>query len=152
MFARLPSSVVLAILLLSCGCRSNEKHGYKDDPQLTPLMNAARHNGLPRVRTLLNEGANLKARTAQAQTAQLEAPARRRGPQPGDVTAYNLDPDPRAWAAPYTGHSGIITSGPSRCNCLNSMSAHDDKVGSSSTQFLTDPTPHPIHYRRYTGE
>ena len=72
--------------------------------------------------------------------------------QPGNVAAYNLDPDPRAWAAPYTGHSGIITSGPSGCDCLNSGSAHDDKVGSSGTQFLTDPTPHPIRYRRFTGE
>jgi RHS repeat-associated protein len=73
-------------------------------------------------------------------------------PQPGDVAAYNLDPDPRAWAAPYTGHSGIIVSGPGGCNCINSESAHDNNVGSSSTQFISDPTPHPIHYRRFTGD
>jgi hypothetical protein len=49
-------------------------------------------------------------------------------PQSGDVAAYSIDPDPRAWAAPYTGHSGIITSGPSDCGCLNSIRSKQHSI------------------------
>ena len=75
-------AVVSAILLLCCGCRSNATHSYKDDPQLTPpqltpLMNAAQHKDLPRVRRLLAEGADVKATTALGQTSLYEAIERR---------------------------------------------------------------------------
>jgi hypothetical protein len=73
MFPKQASAVVLVIVLQCFGCRSNATGGYKDDPQLTPLMNAARQNDLPRIRTLLAQGADVKARTAQGQTALYEA-------------------------------------------------------------------------------
>jgi len=72
-FPKQASAAVSLILLLCCCCHSKETRHYQDDPQLTPLMNAARHNDLPRVRTLLGEGADVKARTAQGQTALYEA-------------------------------------------------------------------------------
>ena len=62
-----------AAVLLFSACRSNAAHRYKDDPQLSPLMNAARHDDLPRVRELLAHGADVKARTAQGATALYEA-------------------------------------------------------------------------------
>jgi len=74
----------LTIVLLCSCCHSNAAHSYKDDPQLTPLMNAARHNDLPRIRTLLAQGADVKAKTAQGQTALYEAIERT------DLNADNL--------------------------------------------------------------
>jgi ankyrin repeat protein len=61
------------IAFLCSGCHVHASYGYKDDPKLTPLMNAARHNDLSRVRTLLVNGADVKARTAQGETALYEA-------------------------------------------------------------------------------
>jgi hypothetical protein len=74
----------LTIVLLCSCCHLNAAHGYKDDPQLTPLMNAARHNDLPRIRILLAQGADVKAKTAQGQTALYEAIERT------DLNADNL--------------------------------------------------------------
>ena len=61
------------IALLYSGCHSDSTHRYKDDLQLTPLMNAARHNDLPRVRALLAQGTDVRARTAHGETALNEA-------------------------------------------------------------------------------
>lgn len=72
MFAVKQLSIPLTVLLC-CGCISHASRRYKDDPRLTPLMNAARHNDLARVRTLLANGADVKARTAQGETALYEA-------------------------------------------------------------------------------
>jgi hypothetical protein len=74
----------LTIVLLCSCCHSNAAHNYKDDPQLTPLMNASRQNDLPRIRTLLAQGADVKAKTAQGQTALYEAIERT------DLNADNL--------------------------------------------------------------
>jgi ankyrin repeat protein len=73
MFPFRASSAVLLIVLLCSGCHTYASHGYKDDPKLTPLMNAAWHNDLPRVHTLLAQGADVNARIAQGQTALYEA-------------------------------------------------------------------------------
>lgn len=73
MFPRQAIAVVSAAVLLCSACHSNAAHRYKDDPQLTPLMNAARHDDLLRVRELLAHGADVKARTAQGATALYEA-------------------------------------------------------------------------------
>ena len=73
MFSKQASAAVSVIVLLCSGCHSRAAHSYKDDPKLTPLMNAARYNDLPRVRTLLAEGADVKARTVQGETALYEA-------------------------------------------------------------------------------
>ena len=73
MFAKQVRAAVSTIVLLCSGCHSSAKHGYQDDPQLTPLMNAARHKDLPRVRTLLAQGADVKAQSVQGQTALYEA-------------------------------------------------------------------------------
>jgi ankyrin repeat protein len=70
---RVKQRSVALIVLLCCGCHRYASHGYTDDPRLTPLMNAARHNDLARVRTLLANGANVKAKTAQGETALYEA-------------------------------------------------------------------------------
>ena len=60
-------------VLLCCGSLSHASRRYKEDSRLTPLMNAARHNDLARVRILLANGADVKARTAQGETALYEA-------------------------------------------------------------------------------
>ncbi len=73
MFLRQAIVLASAIVLLCSACRSNAAHGYKDDPQLTPLMNASRHDDLARVRELLAHGADVKARTLQGATALYEA-------------------------------------------------------------------------------
>jgi ankyrin repeat protein len=72
------------IVLLCSGCHSYAGHHYKDDPKLTPLMNAAAQNDLSRVHTLLAQGADVKVRTAEGQTALYEAIERR------DLNADNL--------------------------------------------------------------
>jgi hypothetical protein len=84
MFAKQVGAAVSVIVLLCSGCRSTVSHGYKDDPQLTPLMNAAKHDDLSRVRELLTHGADEQARTAQGATALYEAIER------PDPTADNL--------------------------------------------------------------
>jgi ankyrin repeat protein len=48
-------------------------HKYKDDPRLSPLMNAAAHNDLLRIRDLLAKGADVKQQTARGETALYEA-------------------------------------------------------------------------------
>jgi ankyrin repeat protein len=84
MFPKQVGAAVSVIAILCSGCHSTAMHGYKDDPQLTALMNAARHHDLPRVRTLLVQGADVKARTEQGQTPLYEAIERT------DPTADNL--------------------------------------------------------------
>jgi len=51
--------------------------GYKDRPDLTPLMNAAAHRDLARVKELLAHGANVNLRTDKGETALYEAIERR---------------------------------------------------------------------------
>ena len=65
--------LAVAVALLVTPVAAVAKHGYKDDPRLTPLMNAARHNDLVRVKTLLASGADVKAKTAEGETALYEA-------------------------------------------------------------------------------
>jgi len=65
--------VVLAFLCVLVGCHYSAKQVYKDDPGLTPLMNATAHNDLPRVRELLAHGANVAERTSDGKTALYEA-------------------------------------------------------------------------------
>jgi uncharacterized protein len=61
-------------LVLFCCCTCSEaKHVYKDNPELTPLMNAARHDDLSRVRGLLASGADVNAKTTEGATALYEA-------------------------------------------------------------------------------
>lgn len=73
MFPKHASAVISAIVLLCSACHSDATLGYKDDPKLTPLMNAAEHNDLARVRTLLAQGADPRASTEQGKTALYEA-------------------------------------------------------------------------------
>lgn len=73
MFPRQTIALASAAVLLCSACQLSAARRYKDDPQLTPLMNAARHEDLPRVRELLAHGADVKARTAQGETALYEA-------------------------------------------------------------------------------
>jgi ankyrin repeat protein len=61
--------LVLAGALHAC-------RGYKDRPNLTPLMNAAARNDLARVRDLLAHGADVKQKTDVGETALYEAIAR----------------------------------------------------------------------------
>ena len=95
----------LAIGLTCAGCHSNPTNGYKDHPQLTPLMNAARHNDLARVRRLLGEGADVKARTAQGETALYEAIYRADQEQDNlpvvdALLKAGADPDEKEFATP----------------------------------------------------
>ncbi len=71
----------LALCCLLVACRSSFQH--KDDPELTPLMNAAAQNDLPRVRDLLAHGASVGERTKDGRTALYEAIER-------DLNAENL--------------------------------------------------------------
>lgn len=73
MFPRQATALASAAVLLCSACHLNAAHRYKDDPRLTPLMNAARHDDLPRVGELLAHGADVKARTAQGASALYEA-------------------------------------------------------------------------------
>jgi len=72
------------VVLLCSGCHSYSGHQHRDDPKLTPLMNAAAQNDLSRVHTLLAQGADVKARTPVGQTALYEAIERH------DLNADNL--------------------------------------------------------------
>ena len=62
--------MVLLLILVGAlqACR-----GYKDRQNLTPLMNAAAHCDVARVRTLLAHGADAKQRTDDGETALYEA-------------------------------------------------------------------------------
>jgi len=71
---RLKALAAIPLFVFLCSdCHAYASHVYKDDPRLTPLMNAARRNDLPRVRALLANGADVKAKTAQGETALYEA-------------------------------------------------------------------------------
>lgn len=72
----------LTLCGLLVACRSNSHP--KNDPGLTPLMNAAAQNSLPRVRELLTHGANVEERTKDGRTALYEAIERT------DLNANNL--------------------------------------------------------------
>ncbi len=67
-------------LLLACPSITAAEHG--DRPDLTPLMNAAAKNDLPRVRKLIAKGADVRQRTKQGETALYEA-----------IERYRLDKD-----------------------------------------------------------
>jgi ankyrin repeat protein len=84
MFASREFPVIALIALLCSGCHARANHGYRDDPKLTPLMNAARDNDLARLRSLLAIGSDVKVRTAQGQTALYE------GIERTDLNADNL--------------------------------------------------------------
>jgi hypothetical protein len=59
------------------GCRSAIQTRYSDRLELTPLVNAAAHTDLNRVRRLIAGGANVCARTKNGETALYEAIERR---------------------------------------------------------------------------
>ena len=63
-------SIILA--LLCCAC-AQSKYKYRAEPSLTPLMKAAAHKDLARVRELLTRGANVNQKTAAGETALYEA-------------------------------------------------------------------------------
>jgi hypothetical protein len=70
-------------------------------------------------------------------------------PQPGDVAAYPLTHLPGH--APYTGHSGIVTSVDSD-GTVHAIAAHDDVVGPDDSFQPPRPNYTPrVTYRRYTG-
>lgn len=62
------NSIVVTIVAFAwfTGCAAQK---YKDNPRLTPLMNAAARDDLARIRVLLASGADVKARTADGETA-----------------------------------------------------------------------------------
>jgi ankyrin repeat protein len=72
----------LTLCFLLVGCRSTAHS--KDDPKLTPLMNAAAQNDLPRVRKLLAHGAVVGEHTRDGRSALYEAIERT------DLNADNL--------------------------------------------------------------
>jgi ankyrin repeat protein len=76
MFPRraLSSSVLMLPLVLAGALQACR--GYKDRPNLTPLMNAAARNDLARVTDLLGRGADVKQKTDDGETALYEAIAR----------------------------------------------------------------------------
>lgn len=71
------ATIVFLVSLL--GCRSAGGHGYTDKPGLSPLMNAAAHNDVPRIHRLLAQGADARERTKQGETALYEAIERELG-------------------------------------------------------------------------
>lgn len=68
-------------------------------------------------------------------------------PQPGDVAAYKLQHEPGH--APYTGHSGIVTSVDSN-GTVHAIAAHDEVVGPDDS-FQPRNMEHHVVFRRYTG-
>jgi ankyrin repeat protein len=76
--------MALTFCCVIVACRSAAHLVYNDDPELTPLMNAAAHSDLPRVRNLLADGANVAERTTIGKTALYEALERT------DLNADNL--------------------------------------------------------------
>jgi ankyrin repeat protein len=74
----------LTFCCLLAACRSDAHPVRKYDPSLTPLMNAAAQNDLPRVRELLAHGANVAERTRDGRTVLYEAIERT------DLNADNL--------------------------------------------------------------
>jgi ankyrin repeat protein len=74
-------------LVFTCafiGCRQSGQLKYKDNPALTPLMNAAAHNDLPRVQELIAHRASVTERTSIGQTPLYE------GIERTDLNADNL--------------------------------------------------------------
>lgn len=67
----LRGSVLMLPLILAAALQACR--GYKDRPNLTPLMNAAAHCDLARVRDLLAHGADVKQRTDKGDAALYEA-------------------------------------------------------------------------------
>jgi hypothetical protein len=67
----LSGSVFMLLLILAGALQACR--GYKDRPNLTPLMNAAAHCDLVRVREQLAHGADVKQRTDKGETALYEA-------------------------------------------------------------------------------
>src|SRR5260370_32631967 len=65
------ATVVFLVSLL--GCCSAGGRGYTDKPGLSPLMNAAAHNDVPRIHRLLAQGADVRERTKQGETALYDA-------------------------------------------------------------------------------
>ena len=76
--------IALASFCVLVACRQDAHLVYKDSPGLTPLMNAAAHNDLPRVRELIAHTANVAERTSGGKTALYEAIERT------DLNADNL--------------------------------------------------------------
>jgi ankyrin repeat protein len=77
--------VAFLMIVALLGCHSTARPaGYADKPELSALMNAAAHNDLPRIHTLLGQGADVRERTKQGETALYEAIERR------ELSADNL--------------------------------------------------------------
>ncbi len=76
--------VALAFFSALVGCHPGTQRAYKDNPELTPLMNATAQNDLQRVRELLAHGADVTQRASRGETALYEAIERR------DPNADNL--------------------------------------------------------------
>jgi ankyrin repeat protein len=70
---RLSAAFPATVLLVLLGSCRGKSQSYKDNPKLTPLMNAAAHHDLRRVQDLLTHGANVGQRTANGETALYEA-------------------------------------------------------------------------------
>lgn len=107
MFLLKASRTILLIALLVLPFAAFASRRYKDDPRLTPLMNAARQNDLARVRMLLADGADVNAKTDQGETALYEAIERldlkadnlpivdallHAGADPNEKEAYGMSP------------------------------------------------------------
>jgi hypothetical protein len=73
MFSKRSFLVSLLLLPFVFAGTLQVRRGYKDRPNLTPLMNAAAHNDLARVGELLAHGADVKQRTDRGETALYEA-------------------------------------------------------------------------------
>ena len=77
--------VAFVMIVALLGCHSSSRPArYADKPELSALMNAAAHNDLSRMQTLLGQGADVKQRTKEAETALYEAIERR------ELSADNL--------------------------------------------------------------
>jgi ankyrin repeat protein len=76
MFRPIFSFVAPAILIVPLGCNSKSA-SYINRPQLTPLMNAAASDDLSRVQKLISQGADVRQRTKNGETALYEAIGRR---------------------------------------------------------------------------
>ena len=106
MFPPIFSFVALAILIVFLGCNSKSA-SYINRPQLTPLMNAAASDDLSRVEKLISQGADVRQRTKNGETALYEAIERldlnrdnlpvvdallRAGADPNDIEIFGTSP------------------------------------------------------------